>query len=136
MIDVDIPRLVRAVIQVESNGNGKAVSPRGAKGLCQLMDITGREWFERLKLPGEYDPFNDEQNVEIGTAVLKWLVGHFQNLELALAAYNWGIGHVSRTMRKRNIRQWATLSYYAPLETRNYVTKVVNLYETEAPKVA
>lgn len=97
--------LKQAVIKQESNGNPKAVGPKTkygtAKGLMQLIDSTGREWHDKLGIKEPYDPFNGEQNAQIGTAYLDWLVDQFDgDIPLALAAYNGGIGNVQKALRK------------------------------------
>lgn len=83
-------KLVRAVIEVESGFNPRAVSHRGAQGLMQLMPSTAR----RL---GVEDPFDPEQNVKAGTRELRRLLDRYAgDLVLALAAYNAGQGAVDR----------------------------------------
>ena len=84
------PLLVRAVIEVESAYNPFAVSPKGARGLMQLMPQTAR----RL---GVRDSFNPWENVEGGVRYLKYLLEMFHgDQRLALAAYNAGEGAVFR----------------------------------------
>ena len=76
--------LVRAVIQAESAFNPRAVSPKGALGLMQLMPATAAEF-------GVTDAFNPEQNVRAGVKYLKQLLDTYDGrVELALAAYNAG----------------------------------------------
>jgi len=82
--------LVRAVVQVESAFNPRAVSPKGAMGLMQLMPATAREY-------GVTNAFNPVENIRAGVAYLRRLLDRFSNDEqLALAAYNAGPGAVDK----------------------------------------
>ena len=76
------PALVRAVIHTESNYNPRAVSPKGAQGLMQLMPATAQRY-------GVTDTFDPEQNVQAGVRYLAELMALFNN-NLTLAAYNAG----------------------------------------------
>lgn len=106
------PRLLLAVISAESGFRAKAVSPKGAQGLMQLMPATAR----RL---GVSDPFDPEQNVRAGARYLVELLRMFDDdLRLALAAYNAGENAVLRAGR--------AIPPYP--ETRQYVTRVMDRY--------
>jgi len=104
------PRLVLAVIKVESGFRVDAVSPKDAHGLMQLIPATA----ERFGVRRIYDP---AQNLEGGMRYLRWLLDRFAgNLELALAAYNAGENAVARH---------AGVPPYP--ETRAYLSKFVGL---------
>ena len=78
------PLLVHSVIQVESNYNPFALSPKGAQGLMQLIPSTARRF-------GVSNPWDAQQNVEGGVRYLKYLTTLFPNdLRLTIAAYNAG----------------------------------------------
>ena len=100
--------LVRALIQAESAFNPRAVSPKGAMGLMQLMPGTAAEF-------GVFDAFNPVQNVRAGVRYLKRLLDSYDGrVELALAAYNAGPGAVKKYGGK--------IPPYR--ETMNYVAKI------------
>jgi hypothetical protein len=81
-------KLVRAVIQVESNYQESARSPKGAMGLMQLMPETARHY----AVANPYDP---AANIEAGIKYLKSLLDRFP-VNFALAAYNAGEAAVER----------------------------------------
>ncbi len=102
------PRLVRAVIQVESGYRAAARSRKGAVGLMQLMPDTARRY-------DVSDPYDPGSNIEAGIKHLKMLLGRFE-LSLALAAYNAGEATVDRF---RGVPPYP--------ETQNYVRQVLRL---------
>ncbi|SDJ50156.1 MULTISPECIES: lytic transglycosylase domain-containing protein [Paraburkholderia] len=100
--------LLMAVIDVESGGDPFAVSPKGARGLMQLMPQTGAR-------QGADDLFDPYQNVVAGTRLLDTLLATFGDVSLALAAYNAGEGAVRKF--------GGTVPPYA--ETQKYVRRVM-----------
>ena len=104
-IDAD---LLASVVQAESNGNARAVSRTGARGLMQLMPATASEL-------GVSNSFVPEQNIGGGTAYLDQLLTRYHDdIPLAVAAYNAGPAAVDR---------YHGIPPYA--ETRAYVARVV-----------
>ena len=113
------PELIRAVIRVESGYDPKAVSSKGAMGLMQLIPETAHRF-------GVADPFDPKQNLEGGVNYLKYLLDLFGgDLSLSLAAYNAGEHSVQRSG-----------GIPAIPETQNYVRKVTNIYQGDAPAQA
>ncbi len=103
--------LIKAVIQVESGFNPKAVSKKGAKGLMQIMPDNYKNLFVK-------DPFNPSENIMGGTLYLQRLLRRYKyKLPLALAAYNAGPQAVDKYKR---------IPPYE--ETQNYVRKVMEIY--------
>ncbi len=84
------PELLAAVARVESGFDVRAVSPKGAGGVLQLMPATARRF-------GVRDRFDPAQNVEAGARYLSWLLDRYgDRVDLALAGYNAGEGAVDR----------------------------------------
>jgi len=82
--------LLAAVVEVESGFQPRAVSPKGARGLLQLMPATAKRF-------GVKDPFDPVQSLDGGAQYLQWLLQRFEGrTDLALAAYNAGEGAVDR----------------------------------------
>jgi soluble lytic murein transglycosylase len=105
------PSLIRSIIATESGFNPKAVSPKGARGLMQLMPETAT----RLGVRNSFDP---EQNIQGGVKHFRFLMDNFNNnLELSLAAYNAGENLVQKLGRVPAIQ-----------ETRDYVQSVTKRY--------
>lgn len=102
--------LLKSVATTESGGNQFAISGAGAKGLFQIMDGTARD----LGLKGG-DVFDPEKSANAAAKYLSQLLkSNGGDLVKAIASYNWGVGNV----KNKGLEN-------APLETRNYVPKVL-----------
>jgi soluble lytic murein transglycosylase-like protein len=105
------PRLVQAIITVESNFDPYAVSRAGAQGLMQLMPDTAARYQVE-------DPFDPQANIEGGVRYLRDLFRMFpSDLRHVLAAYNAGEG---------TVQQYGGIPPYP--ETQRYVERVLTLY--------
>jgi soluble lytic murein transglycosylase-like protein len=107
--DMD-PGLIATVVGVESGFNRMAVSPKGARGLMQLMPETARQY-------GVRDVHDPRENLEGGVAYLSDLVRRYNgDMKLALAAYNAGPEAVARASGVPNFRE--TRDYLQRIEAR------------------
>jgi soluble lytic murein transglycosylase-like protein len=109
--------LIHAVISVESNYNPNAISPKGARGLMQLMPETAKRF-------GSNNSSDPRQNILTGSRYLRWLLDYFgEDVELAIAAYNAGEAAVVQAGHK--IPRFS--------ETQRYVPKVLSIYQKAKP---
>ena len=130
------PLLVAAVIYTESGFKPGAESPRGARGLMQVMPETA-QWIAGQTGYPDYSAemlFEPRCNIELGTWYLADLLETFSgDLVIALAAYNGGRGEVSRWLEEKI---WdgtaANLEQVPFVETRNFVTRVLKTYRRYA----
>lgn len=113
------PELVHGVARIESNYNPGAVSPKGARGVMQLMPATSRQL--------DADPADATQNVAAGTRYLRDLLLKYRNepdpVRRALAAYNAGPAAVAKYNGVPPYR-----------ETQLYVEKVLQQYWKQLKK--
>ena len=87
------PELIQALIAVESGFNTHAISPKGARGLMQLMPATAK----RYGMKNEQELHVPIKNIDMGVRHLKELLNlHNGQVALAIAAYNAGQGAVSK----------------------------------------
>lgn len=103
--------LIHCVVAIESNFNPKAVSPKKASGLMQLLPETAAQYHVK-------NIFDPEENINAGTQYLKELLAKYKNLTLALAAYNAGPERVDQYGRR--------VPPY--LETMKYVQRIAKSY--------
>ena len=102
--------LLHALIEVESGYRADAESPRGAKGLMQLMP-------NMLAHYGVHDPFDPAANIDAGAQYLRRLLDEF-GMRTGLAAYNAGEG---------SVRKHGGVPPYP--ETRRFVERVLHLVD-------
>jgi hypothetical protein len=105
------PDFIASVVHAESGFNVKAVSPKGARGLMQLMPKTAEDL-------GVTDSFDPAANVDAGTRYLRALLDLYNgDVPKALAAYNAGV---------KRVAQYGGIPPYA--ETHAYVKRIIAEY--------
>ena len=106
------PLLLYSVMHQESSFKSRAISPKGARGLMQLMPGTAMRY-------GVTNIFDPKQNIEGGARYLRFLLDHFDgDVNLALAGYNAGEGAVEKF-------GWRIPPYS---ETQEYVRRISRRY--------
>jgi hypothetical protein len=108
------PALMRAVVATESRFKQRALSPKGAVGLMQVMPDTGKQ----LGVFNRVDLHSPGVNLDAGARYLVQMWQQFRNWDLAIAAYNAGPGAVTKYGNK--------IPPYA--ETQEYVVRVLAMY--------
>ncbi|MDX6695253.1 MAG: hypothetical protein QOF02_2856 [Blastocatellia bacterium] len=106
------PVLLYAQMHQESSFQRSAISPKGARGLMQLMPFTAARF-------GVTNIFDPRQNIEGGARYMRYLLDHFDgDVALALAGYNAGEGAVMKYGRR--------IPPYR--ETQEYVRRITQRY--------
>ncbi len=121
-------KLIYAIIQTETHFDHMAVSRSDAKGLMQIMDLTGAWGAEELGIE-DFSPdklFNPYTNIQIGTWYINKLLDQFDgNVDMALMAYNAGSGNVAKWLADTKYSSDGKTVHTIPFEeTKNYITKV------------
>ncbi len=122
-----IPPQMTAVVLVESGGQTAALSPKGARGLWQIMPDTARRY--GLVVTDRVDERLDlYKSTRAAGRYLRDLYTQFGNWPLALAAYNAGEDAVERAIVRASSRDFNSIARAGvlPLETQNYVPAVLN----------
>jgi len=98
------PRMVAATVVVESGCNQYAISSRGAVG---YMQVVPRVWKDRYDIAGQYNLFNDRDNLRVGAAILSELV------------QTYGV--------REGVRRYQGIGQDCPTCDRGYTTKILTL---------
>lgn len=127
--------LTNLIVQAESSGNPAAVSPKGARGLMQLMPDTAKEMAAELGMPYSEERLTADPNynMALGNAYLNKLLGRYNgNATLAVAAYNAGPGNVDQWIkdngdpRSPEVDSAVWIEQIPFAETRAYTGKIVS----------
>jgi soluble lytic murein transglycosylase len=104
-------KLAPYIQEIESGGNPRAISPKGARGLMQVMPDTARDPGYGIRPARDNSP---EENKRLGRDYLAALLNKYNgNINLTAAAYNAGPGTVDRAGGVPRIK-----------ETQDYVAKL------------
>lgn len=132
--EINYAALVRAITEVESGGNPRAVGGNGERGLMQIKldtwrEVTARRFGERIPFTRAFEP---QLNQQVGLAYLQQLAARLAAekskhkddfLALLVAAYHRGPNHLKA-------RGYSTRRMSA--QARDYVQRVMNLHELYA----
>ena len=119
-----LPRELKYLAVIESNLNTGATSWVGAGGPWQFMPYTARDY--GLLVNRDYDERRDY--IKSTHAAARYLLTLYRQMHdwlLVIAAYNGGPGRVYDAMKKSGSKDFWTLQYYLPLESRNHVKKFI-----------
>lgn len=130
---VTLPQVnIGAIIQIESAGNPRAVSPARCRGLCQIAEATWKECTERMGVTWswETDAWDPGCNRAVGNYYINRripeMLRHYginDTVTTRIGAYNWGIGNFRRAWQRHG-HDWLA---YAPRETQRYLLKYAEL---------
>lgn len=132
---VGINGITNLIVQAESSGDPTAVSPKGAKGLMQLMPDTAKEMAAELGVPFSEERLtaDPQYNMALGNAYLNKMLGKYGgNSTLAVAAYNAGPGSVDKWLKENGDPRTGEVSNSEWInaipfkETRDYTGKIVS----------
>ena len=118
-----LPVELSGMVQVESGAQAFALSPRGARGLWQLMPDTARRY--GLTVTAQRDErLNAYKSTRAASRYLRTLYAQFGNWSLVFAAYNAGELTVHRAIDRSGTTDYFQLNRLLPAETRSYVPAV------------
>ena len=127
--------LIRAVIFVESKFNIKSRGKAGEIGLMQIIpkaSVTDWARAHKRKLPSNYELFEPELNIAIGSWYLKKVMSKYGNapekIELALCAYNAGAKNADRYWKLSQKNKKKVVDNIDIASTKAYVKKIMKRY--------
>jgi membrane-bound lytic murein transglycosylase D len=120
-----LPRELKYLAVIESNLSAAATSWVGAGGPWQFMPYTAREY--GLVVNQGYDERRDYYKSTHAAA--RYLLTLYKQMNrdwlLVIAAYNGGPGRVNTAIRRSGSKNFWSLQYFLPQESRNHVKKFI-----------
>ena len=120
-----VPAELIGIVLVESGGQPTALSPKGARGLWQLMPQTARR-YGLVVTPTQDDRIDVEKSTRAAARYLRDLYQQFGDWQLAFAAYNAGEQTVARALIRTRQAGFSEIRNVLPQETRGYVPAVLS----------
>ena len=127
-----VPTTLKYLSVIESSLNAGVVSWAGAAGPWQIMPEEAKRL--GLKLSPVDERMDYEKSTQAAATILRESFAEFGDWLLVVAAYNGGAGRVRQAIKKKGTKDFWTLQYELPLETRNHVKKFIAtqyVFETE-----
>ena len=119
-----LPKELKYIAVIESNLNAAVTSNKGAGGPWQFMPVTARQY--GLMVNGGIDERRDYYKSSHAAArYLLYLYKQLHDWLLVMAAYNGGPGRVYSAMKKSGSKNFWSLQYYLPEESRTYVKRFI-----------
>jgi membrane-bound lytic murein transglycosylase D len=124
LVQYGLPKELKYIAVIESNLNAGATSPVGAGGPWQFMPYTAREF--GLTVSSYADDRRDYyKSTHAAAKYLLTLYKQMHDWLLVMAAYNGGPGRVYNAMKKSGSKNFWSLQYYLPEESRTYVKRFI-----------
>lgn len=139
------PILLNALAIVESGGNPKVKSAKGARGLLQLMPSTARGISRNYKSYGRKERIycsrdwrKPEVSIECGAMLLNWFRNKYQKmsdnenwkldeneiLDFSLASYNWSTKRLDKALKISGRHTYWRMHWYLPWEVNRFIPKI------------
>ncbi|HYH14705.1 MAG TPA: lytic transglycosylase domain-containing protein, partial [Flavisolibacter sp.] len=119
-----LPAELKYLSVIESDLKASAVSWAGAVGPWQLMPETARLMGLRVS-KGRDERTDYTKSTHAAARYLTYLYGLYNDWLLVIAAYNCGPGNVNSAIQRSGSRNFWSLQYHLPTESRNHVKKFI-----------
>lgn len=124
LTEYGIPKEIKYLSVIESHLQSNLVSWAGAVGPWQLMDYEAHRFGLRTGIYSD-DRTDFHKSTYVAAKLIKQLYAEFGDWLLVIAAYNGGAGRVKQAIRRSGSKDFWTLQYFLPEETRTHVKKFI-----------
>jgi membrane-bound lytic murein transglycosylase D len=127
LIECGVPKELKYLSVIESHLQSNLVSWAGAVGPWQLMDYEAHRFGLRTGIYSD-DRTDFHKSTYVAAKLIKQLYEEFSDWLLVIAAYNGGAGRVRQAIRRSGSKDFWTLQYFLPEETRTHVKKYIGTH--------